>query len=223
MVLVRKKDGTLRVCVDFRRVNAITRKDASPLPRIQEVLDALQGSSYFSSLDFQQGFHQVRLHPDSMEITAFSTPDNESFEYVRMPFGVANAPSAFSRLMDILLTGVPTTVAMAYIDDLIVHGASFEAAFEHLERILKLLIKHQVKMKPSKCALMRREITYLGFVVSKDGVRVDPAKVSAILALLPPADKKTLQQFLGMVGFFRRFIFDYAKVASPLTKLTGTV
>ena len=177
VMLVRKKDGNLRVCVDFRKINAKTIRDAYALPRISETLEALEGAYLFSTLDLQSGYLQVGRAEKDKPKTAMTTPFG-LFEFNRMPFGLTNAPATFQRLMERCLTGLNLKICLAYLDDVIVFARTFEEMLEKLEAVLKRLGGHGLKLKPSKCKLFQTKLAYLGHVVSKDGVEPDPEKIS---------------------------------------------
>ena len=220
VVLVRKKDGTLRVCVDFRRLNAKTIRDSYPLPRITETLESLQGATWFCSLDLQSGYLQVEVTEDDKQKTAMTTPFG-LFEYNRMPFGLTNAPATFQRLMERCLTGLNMKTCFAYLDDVIVFASSFDDMLNRLEAVLQRLSEYGLKLKPSKCKLFQTQVTYLGHVVSGEGVGPDPEKLVALTEWRkhPPKNGKELQTFLGFAGYYRSFVEGFASIAAPLHSL----
>ena len=176
--LVRKKDGGLRVCVDFRKINAKTIRDAYPLPRIYDTLEALGGARWFCSLDLQSGYLQVMVAEKDKPKTALTTPFG-LYEFNRMPFGLTNAPATFQRLMERCLSGLNLKICLVYLDDVIVFARTFEEILERLEAVLKRLGKLVLKLRPSKCKLFQTKLTYLRHVVSENGVEPDPEKISA--------------------------------------------
>jgi transposase InsO family protein len=219
ITLVPKKDGTTRFCVDYRKLNSITRKDAHPLPHIQDVFDSLQGSKVFSTLDLKAGYWQVPMAPESIPLTAF-TCFRGLFEFVRLPFGLANAPAIFQRAMNQVLSGLLGKVCMVYIDDIVVYSKTLEDHAQHLKQIFSRLKEVGLQVKPSKCSFELGEIELLGHRVTAEGIKPQPEKVESIANLVPPTDVKAIRSFLGMTGYYRQYIADYASVALPLTELT---
>ena len=221
IVMVRKRNGSWRFCIDFRKVNSVTYKDAYPLPRIDATLDSLSGSIYFSTLDLQSGYWQVELEESSKEKTAFSTAGGH-YEFNVMPFGLTNAPATFQRLMECVLSGLNNTECLIYLDDIIVFSSSFA---QHLQRLENVFIKLQhsgLRLNPSKCRLAHHEVDYLGFVVTASGIKPNPSKVEVVLNYPVPSNVKQLRHFLGMANYYRRFIPQYSKIAEPLHQLTRT-
>ena len=219
IVIVRKKDGSLRLCVDYRMLNDKTRKDAYPLPRIDEALDSLKGATLFSSIDLAQGYHQVAIHEDDIQKTAFRAGTGGLFEYLRMPFGLSNAPATFQRLMESVMGDLNFNTLLLYLDDILVFSKTYEEHLQRLEVVLQRLRQHGLKIKPSKCHFLRKECHYLGHVVSSSGVSTDPGKTKAINNWPRPKSEKELRSFLGLAGYYRRFVKHFSKVAAPLHAL----
>ena len=178
MVLVKKSDGTLRFCIDYRKLNQITRKDSHPLPRITEALDSLGGAHYFSTLDLRSGYWQIEMEDDSKEKTAFIT-HNGLYEFNALPFGLCNRPATFQRVMTHVLRGLEWDICLVYIDDLIIFSRSFDNHLLHLVQVFKRLREANLRLKPSKCHFVKSEVEYLGHVVSADGLKPNPAKIRA--------------------------------------------
>lgn len=220
IVVVTKKDGSLRICVDYRKLNSRSTRDAFPLPRIEEALEALGQSKYFSTLDLTSGYWQVEVAERDKHKTAFSTPMG-LFEANRMPFGLQNAPSTFQRLMTCCFGDMNFVNLLIYLDDIIIFSATFEEHLERLQRVFDRLREHGLKLKPSKCHLMREEVQYLGHLVSAEGIRTDPEKIGKVKDWRRPADRREVLQFLGFAGYYRRFVGGYAKLAAPLYRLTS--
>ena len=223
MVLVRKKDGSHRFCVDYRRLNAVTKQDTYPIPRISDLLDQLGESSYFSTLDLASGFWQIKVHPNSRERTAFIAPQG-LFEFRVMPFGLCNAPAVFQRLMRRVLMGLnppqgPDFVSV-YIDDVLIFSKTLKEHLEHLRQVIQRLLEAGLKLKPGKCHFAKKEVQYLGHVITPWGVKTNPKLVEAVQEFPAPEDVKGLRRFLGMTSYYRKFISNFAKLAEPLHRLT---
>uniref|UniRef100_A0A669D8G6 ribonuclease H n=1 Tax=Oreochromis niloticus TaxID=8128 RepID=A0A669D8G6_ORENI len=218
IVLVRKKDGTWRFCVDYRKLNAVTHKDAFPLPRIEETLTSLTRAQWFSTLDLASGYWQVQTDPTDREKTAFTTPVG-LFEFERMPFGLCNAPATFQRLMQHCLSGQIAESLLVYLDDIIIYSPDFSSHLQHLDEVFQRLWRHGLKLQPNKCKFLQQEVKFLGHVVDKCGVRPDPDKISAVMDWPVPDTIRQVRSFLGLAGYYRRFVSGFAKIARPLTAL----
>jgi hypothetical protein len=219
IVLVRKKDGSVRFCVDYRKLNEVTIKDAYPLPRIEESLEALQGARYFTTLDLKSGYWQVEMQEDHKFLTAFTTKHG-LWEWNVMPFGLTNAPATFQRLMEKVLEGLQWKILALYLDDIIVFAPTQEEHLKRLSTVLDRCRKAGLKLKPTKCDLMRDSVEFLGHIVDAGGIRTDPAKVKQVRDWTIPKNVTEVRSFLGMTSYYRRFIKDYAAKAKPLHELT---
>lgn len=219
VVLCRKKNGDLRMCVDYRQLNARTIKDAYALPRIEEILDSLGGNSYFSVLDMKSGYHQVELFEDHKQRTAFTVGPLGFFEYNRMPFGLANAPATYQRLMENCLGDLNLNICFIYLDDLIVFSKTFEEHVKRLQSIFQCIRENNLKLSPKKCQFFMDKVKYVGHVVSKNGIEPDPDKIEKVVNWPRPTKPDEVRQFVGFVGYYRRFIKDFTKIAKPLNQL----
>lgn len=219
VVLVKKKDGSTRFCIDYRKLNTATVKDAYPLPRIDDTLDALTGSQWFCTLDLVSGYWQVQMEEKDREKTAFATRKG-LFQFTVMPFGLCNAPSTFERLMELALQGLQWQRCLIYLDDVIVFGPSFQSTLDNLRAVFKCLLDANLRLKPSKCSLFQKEVIFLGHKVSRDGISCDPDKIKAIEEWGVPANVRDVRSFLGIASYYRKFIQGFSTIASPITALT---
>ncbi len=210
------------MCVDFCKINAKTVKDAYPIPRIAETLEALHGAKWFCSLDLQSGYLQVGVREADKPKTAMTTPFG-LYEFNRMPLGLTNAPATFQRLMERCLAGLNLKICLVYLDDVIVFGSTFEETLRRLEIVLKHLGDFGLKLKASKCKLFHTELSYLGHIVSALGVSPDPDKIKALQEWLqhPPKNTSELQTFLGFAGYYRSFVEGFAPIAKPFHHLVA--
>ena len=218
IVLVAKKDGSTRFCVDYRKLNAITKVDVFPLPRIDDSLDLLSGAKYFSSLDRTSGYWQVGMAPTAQEKTAFTTYTG-LYEFQVMPFGLCNAPATFQRLMENVVAGMVRDKCLIYFADILVIGKSLEEHLSNLREVFTRLQSAGRRLKPNKCRLLKEEVEYLGHVVSQHGVKADPKKVITVTKFPPAKDLRALQAFLGLMSHYRCFIPCVSSVAQPLFTL----
>ncbi|XP_048084297.1 uncharacterized protein LOC125284405 [Alosa alosa] len=218
VVLVKKKDQSWRFCVDYRKLNAVTHKDAYPLPRVEESLTSLKKAEWYSTLDLASGYWQVEVLPADKEKTAFATPLG-LYEFERMPFGLCNAPATFQRLMQHCLGGQVHEFLLIYLDDIILYSPDFSSHVGHLEQVFAKLHEHGLKLQPAKCRLFQRSVQYLGHVVTPGGVATDPEKTEAVRKWPTPTNIREVRSFLGFVGYYRRFILSFARRAGPLHAL----
>jgi transposase InsO family protein len=218
IVLVRKRDGSIRLTVDYRKLNRLTVKDAYNLPRIEDAFTKLSGAKWFSTMDLRSGFYQVKMHPADREKTAFVSPLG-FYEFNRMPQGITNAPATFQRLMENCVGSMNLQQVLAFLDDLIVFSRSLEEHEVALRRVFQRLRKYGLKLSPGKCHFFQRSVRYLGHVISEKGVQTDPEKISVVKDWPRPANMKELKSFLGFAGYYRRFVEKFSAVAKPLNEL----
>ncbi|XP_036003984.1 LOW QUALITY PROTEIN: uncharacterized protein LOC118566341 [Fundulus heteroclitus] len=219
IIMVRKKDGTYRLCIDYRALNERTVPDAYPLPRIQDTLDTLSTARWFSTLDLTSGYWQVELTPRACKATAFCARTG-LFEWNVMPFEVCNAPATFQRLMDPVLAGMQWETCLVYLDDIIVLARDVSEMLQWLGQVFYRLQQANLKLKPAKCCLFRREVAYLGHIVSERGVATDPSKVQKVRMWPTPSSIQEVRRFIGLASYYRRFVKDFASIAEPLHNLT---
>lgn len=219
MVLVRKKNGTWRFSLDYRKLNAVTIKDSHPLPRVDDALDALSGSAWFSTMDLQYGYWQVELEEKDREKTAFTTGSG-LYHFKVMPVGLTNAPATCQRLMEMVLRGLPWKTCLVYLDDVLIYSRSFSEHLKHLEEILSRFQSSGLKLNPSKCCLARDQVTFLGHVVSKNGIHPDPRNVKSVQDWPAPRSATEVRAFLGLCSYYRKFIRNFAHHSVPLHALT---
>ena len=215
IVLVKKADGSLRFCIDFRKLNSITRPDAFPLPRIDGLIDSLTGKAVFSSLDLKSGYYNIRIRDEDVHKTAFVFRD-QLFEWLRMPFGLSNAPATFSRAMREVFRQQLGRYVAVYIDDILVYSDTMEEHMEHLRDVLRTVNDAGLKLNPNKCHFAQSEVKYLGHLIGREGIRVDPRKVDAIRNFPKPETKQQMQRFLGILNYLRRFCVNLAKCTDLL-------
>ena len=219
MVCVRKKDGGLRLCIDFRRLNQKTIPDMQPIPRVQDILDGLHGQSWFSTLDMSQAYHQGEMAEDSRKFTAFSTPWS-LYEWVRIPYGIMNAPAGFQRFINACLANLNDEICFAYLDDILIFSKTFEEHVTNTLKVLDCLEKKGVKLNPTKCCFFKREIRYLGRLISENGYRPDPADVQALdRCKVAPVTVGQLRSLLGFLGYYRTYIPNFSIKLKPVYDL----
>ena len=219
VVLVKKKNGEMRFCIDFRCVNRVTKKDSFPMPLVADTLDALSGTQYFTTLDLKSGYWQIELDPSAREKTAFVT-HNGLYEFLVMPFGLTNSGASFQRLMGHILRGLEYRFALIYIDDIIIFSKSIKEHLTHLEEVFRRLREANVKLNPKKCSFVKQKVEYLGHVVTPDGVMPNPEKVRVVRDFPVPKNLKELRTFMGLANYYRRFVKGFAYIANPLNALT---
>ena len=222
VVLVKKKNGNLRLCIDFRQLNKLTKKDSYALPRIEELLDYCQGSKFYSVVNMKSGYHQVEILEDHKERTAFSVGPLGFFEFNRMPFGLTNSPATYQRLMEECLADYNLKICCIFIDDIIIFGKTYEEHLENLRLVFQRIREANLKLSPNKCDFFKRKVKYVGHIVSEAGIEIDPDKTERVVNWPKPTSPEDVRRFLGFVGYYRRFIQDFSKISRPLTDLIPT-
>ena len=219
IVIVRKPDKSIRLCVDYRRLNSVSKKDAFPLPRVDDAIDAVSGARYFSTIDLSSGYWQVELDSAAKAVSAFVSPFG-LYEWNRMPFGLCNAPGTFQRLMNKVLGDLVPNICLVYLDDIIIFSNTFEDHLEHLSSVFNRLRVANLKIKPAKCHLLRTEVTYLGFNFSGAGVTPDSSKYAVVRDWPTPTSLSEVRSFVGFATYYRRFVPQFASIAAPLNRLS---
>jgi hypothetical protein len=217
-LFVKKKDGSLRLCVDYRPLNAVTIKNKYPLPRIDVLFDQLAGAKVFSKIDLRSGYHQIKIRPCNIPKTALSTRYG-LYEYLVMSFGLTNAPAYFMFLMNSVLMSELDKFVVVFIDDILVYSKSEEEPVEHLHIVLQCLRDHKLYAKFSKCEFWLDSVKFLGHTISNEGISVDPSKVQEVMDWKPPKSVHPIRSFLGLAGYYRRFVPNFSRIAKSMTEL----
>ena len=218
VVIVDKKDGSKRFCIDFRALNKVTKPISYPLPLIDDMLSLLGGSKFFTSLDMKSGYWQILMDEKDREKTAFSVPGRGLFECNSLPFGLVNAPSVFQSLMAVVLEGLSHFCA-AYLDDILIFSASVEEHISHVIQVFERLRQHKLKLKLKKCAFFQRETRYLGYVISSKGISPDQEKIKVMRNMLPPTTVREVRALVGTFSYYRRFLPNFSDIAAPIINL----
>lgn len=219
LTIVEKSDGDIRLCVDFRSVNSKCKRDAKPIPRIDETLSTLHGNTYFSTTDLLSGYWQVPLHPDSKDITAFTAGSEKLYRFERVPFGHTGSGAHFQRCMEDVLQNLLYKHCLIYLDDVCIMSKDFDSHLTSIELVFRRLLDAGLKLKPKKCNLFKQELKFLGHIVSGEGIKCDPDKTNVIQEWKRPETTRETRSFLGLVGYYRKFITNFSVRASPLTDL----
>ena len=219
VVLVRRGDGSLRFCIDFRKLNSHAVRDAYNLPRVNDTIDTFIGSKYFSKSDLRSGYWQVEIVEADKYKTAFIVGNMGFYECNGMAFGLTNAQATFQRLMEHCMGEMNLKECLIFLDDILIFSETFEDHISRLEAVFSRLKQHGLKLKPSKCEFFKSSVGYLGHAVSQNGVEIDPDKIEALSSWPEPNNVKELRSFLGFTCYYRRFIKDYARIVKPLNDL----
>jgi hypothetical protein len=215
---VGKKDGTQKMCVDYRSLNDITAKNKYPLPHIEDLFDQMRRAKVFSKIDLRSSYHQMKIRPSDIPKTAFTTRYG-LYEYTVMSFGLTNAPAYFMYLMNKIFMEYLDKFVVVFIDDILIYSKNEEEHEEHLRLVLQKLGEHELYAKFSKCEFWLKEVAFLGHIITNRGIAVDPSKVSDVLKWEPPRTVFEIRSFLGLAGYYRRFIEGFSKIVNPLTTL----
>ncbi|XP_036339767.1 uncharacterized protein K02A2.6-like [Rhagoletis pomonella] len=218
VVLVEKKNGEHRLCVDYRSLNKVTLKKPYPMPIMEEQFSQLSGNIYFTTLDLRTGYHQIEIDENSKKFTAFVTTDGH-YEYNRMPFGLVNAPAFFQSLMDKIVAQMPPGEILAYLDDVIIPSQSIDEGHKRLEKFFKILKQNRLTLRMDKCKFLEKEIDHLGHIINENGIKPGKRKVAAIENFPPPKNVTEVRRFLGLAGFFRKFVPNFSLIAKAITRL----
>jgi len=216
VLLVKKKDGSSRLCVDYRQLNKLTIKNKYSLPRIDDLMDQLHGAAVFSKIDLRSGYHQIRVKSDDVQKTAFRSRYGH-YEYVVMPFGVTNAPALFMDYMNRIFRPFLDKFVVVFIDDILIYSRTREDHARHLRTVLSILTEKQLYVKFSKCEFWMTTVQFLGHMISTQGISLDPSKVEAVLRWERPKSVTEIRSFVGLAGYYRRFIEGFSKIVAPLT------
>jgi hypothetical protein len=209
ILFVGKKDGGLRMCIDYRALNKLTVKNRYPLPRIDDLFDQLRGAQYFSSIDLAQGYHQIRIPPEDVPKTAFRTPIGH-FQFKVLCFGLTNAPATFQQVMNQIFRHQVGKFVLVYLDDILIFSKTREEHLQHLDAVLQVLKQHQFYARLHKCFFLQREIEYLGHIVGNGGIKPDPRKAKAVNDRPVPTNLHELRQFPGLANYFRKYMAGYS-------------
>jgi hypothetical protein len=219
VLFVKKKDGSMRLCINYHELNRVTIKNKYPLPRIDDLFDQLQGAQVFSKIDLRSGYHQLKIKSEDIPKTAFRTRYGH-YEFLVMPFGLTNALAIFMDLMNRVFHEYLDRFVIVFIDDILVYSKSLEEHEDHLRIVLQILRDKKLYAKLKKCEFWLNQVVFLGHVVSKDGITVDPSKIEAVVSWDRPTNVSEVRSFLGLAGYYRRFVEGFSRIAAPLTHLT---